>query len=188
MKLIATPINDLLIIEPTVYGDDRGFFLESFQKDTFAALGLPTHFVQDNHSYSTQGTLRGLHFQKKQTQGKLVRVIQGEVFDVAVDLRKDSGTYGQTFSVILSGQNKRMFWVPEGFAHGFYVMSAGAHFVYKCTQPYSPEHEVSLCWNDSDLSINWPLVNKIEPMLSIKDKDGVSFSEVGCFINNIYVS
>ena len=186
MNVIETPIKDLVILEPRVFGDERGYFLETFQERTLAELGLPTHFVQDNHSYSSRGILRGLHFQKQNTQGKLVRVLAGEVYDVAVDLRKDSETYGRSFGVLLSGDNKRMFWVPEGFAHGFYVTSESAHFLYKCTDYYAPEHEVSLAWNDRDLAIEWPLAEGEMPQLSGKDQNGIALSAAGGFVGGVY--
>ncbi|WP_257293945.1 dTDP-4-dehydrorhamnose 3,5-epimerase [Endozoicomonas sp. YOMI1] len=186
MNIIETPINDLLIIEPKVFGDDRGYFMETFQEQSFAKLGLPAHFVQDNHSYSARGILRGLHFQKQHPQGKLVRVIAGEVYDVAVDLRKDSTTYGQSYGLVLSGDNKRMFWVPPGFAHGFYVVSESAHFLYKCTDYYAPEYEMSIAWDDPELAINWPLVDGELPLLSAKDQSGIGFATVGGFNNGVY--
>ncbi|WP_067585802.1 dTDP-4-dehydrorhamnose 3,5-epimerase [Endozoicomonas ascidiicola] len=186
MNIIETPIQDLVIIEPTVFGDERGFFMETWQQKSFAEAGLPTTFVQDNHSYSAKGILRGLHFQKEQPQGKLVRVIAGEVYDVAVDLRKDSDTYGQSYGLLLSGDNKRMFWVPEGFAHGFYVTSETAHFVYKCTDYYAPEHEVTIAWDDADLAIDWPLIVGEVPQLSGKDQAGIALSNAGGFVKGVY--
>lgn len=179
MNVIETGIEGLVIIEPQVFGDERGFFMETFQAEKFAELGLPANFVQDNHSRSKKGILRGLHIQKQHTQGKLVRVISGEVYDVAVDLRKGSPTYGQWRGVYLSDENKRMFWVPEGFAHGFYVTSESADFVYKCTDYYAPEHDMSIAWNDPELSIEWPLEQGGEPLLSAKDENASSFSEAG---------
>ena len=176
MRVINTKIPDVKIIEPTVFGDERGFFMESWQQKKFEELvtGKPTHFVQDNHSKSKKGILRGLHFQTENTQGKLVRVVSGEVFDVAVDIRKDSPTFGQWVGVYLSDQNKLQLWVPEGFAHGFYVTSDEAEFVYKCTNYYDPKSEVSIKWDDSSLSIKWPL--SILPILSEKDLNGKKFS------------
>ena len=175
MKVIDTSIPDVKIIEPTVFGDERGFFMETWSQQKFEELvtGKPTSFVQDNHSKSKQGILRGLHYQTENTQGKLVRVTSGEVFDVAVDIRKGSATYGQWVGVYLSAENKRQLWVPEGFAHGFYVTSDEAEFVYKCTDYYNPNAEVSIRWDDKDLAIEWPL--KSEPMLSEKDKHGIPF-------------
>lgn len=158
MKVIATDIPEVLIIEPKVFGDERGFFMESFnQKVWEEATGLKTSFVQDNHSRSTQGVLRGLHYQIKHPQGKLVRVVQGEVFDVAVDLRHSSPTFGKWAGVVLSAENKRQFWVPEGFAHGFLVLSESADFLYKATDYYAPEHERYIRWDDPEIGIEWPL-------------------------------
>ncbi|MBH21722.1 MAG: dTDP-4-dehydrorhamnose 3,5-epimerase [Rhodobiaceae bacterium] len=175
MQLINTPIKDVKLIEPKVFGDNRGFFLETFREDWFKENIANVSFVQDNHSKSSHGILRGLHYQIKQPQGKLVRVISGEVFDVAVDLRQSSDTFGKFYGVILSSDNKRQLWVPEGFAHGFYVISETAEFSYKCTDYYAPEYERSLKWNDVDININWPLVNNVQPSLSSKDSDGLSF-------------
>jgi dTDP-4-dehydrorhamnose 3,5-epimerase len=181
MKYIETAIPAVKIIEPNVFGDERGFFMETFRVDEFINNCAETTFVQDNHSKSSHGILRGLHYQLQQTQGKLVRVTAGEVYDVAVDMRASSPTYGQHVGVVLSAENKRQLWVPEGFAHGFYVMSESAEFVYKCTNYYSPEHEVSLLWNDADLAIKWPLVDNIAPLLSAKDKDALPFAEAPTF-------
>ncbi|WP_444882625.1 dTDP-4-dehydrorhamnose 3,5-epimerase [Microbulbifer sp. PSTR4-B] len=172
MKVIETAITDVKILEPKVFGDERGFFFESFRQDLFSQECADRVFVQDNHSKSTLGILRGLHYQTKQTQGKLVRVTKGEVFDVAVDLRKSSSTFGQWVGVTLSAENKRQLWVPEGFAHGFYVTSAEAEFVYKCTDYYAPEYEHSIRWDDPDLAIEWPLINGQAPKLSAKDAEG----------------
>ena len=173
MKVIDTHISDVKIIEPTVFGDERGFFMETWNQKQFEELvtGKPTKFVQDNHSKSKKGILRGLHYQTKNTQGKLVRVVSGEVFDVAVDIRKGSTTYGQWVGEYLSAENKRKLWIPEGFAHGFYVTSEEAEFVYKCTDYYNPGAEVSIIWNDVDLGIEWPLCGP--PQLSDKDKLGI---------------
>jgi dTDP-4-dehydrorhamnose 3,5-epimerase len=181
MNVIETSIPEIKIIEPIVYGDERGFFLETFRDDWFKANVTNESFVQDNHSKSKQGILRGLHYQLTQTQGKLVRVTAGEVYDVAVDMRAKSSTFGQHVGVILSGQNKRQLWVPAGFAHGFFVMSDSAEFVYKCTDYYAPQHEVSLLWNDPALNIQWPLVDGIPPSLSAKDKIGLSFEQAPTF-------
>ena len=148
MKFTATTIPDVIIIEPQVFGDQRGFFMETWRQDKFKEAGIPSEFIQDNHSSSSQGILRGLHYQIKQAQGKLVRVIKGEVYDVAVDMRKSSPSFGQWVGETLSADNKKMLWVPPGFAHGFYVTSPQAEFVYKCTDYYAPEHERSLLWND----------------------------------------
>lgn len=167
MNVIKTKLKDCVIIEPKVYGDERGFFLETFQADRYADLASITlPFVQDNHSRSSKGVLRGLHFQKTKPQGKLVRVVRGEVYDVAVDIRQGSPTYGQWEAVILSEENKTQFWVPPGFAHGFVVLSETADFEYKCTDYYNPSDEGSLLWNDPDLNIPWPIDN---PKLSEKD-------------------
>ena len=180
MKIIATKIPDVLLIEPNVFGDDRGFFFESFNKITFEKLtGLKTDFVQDNHSKSTKGVLRGLHYQIKQAQGKLVRVCSGEVFDVAVDLRKSSPTFGEWEGFLLSSENKRQLWIPQGFAHGFIVLSDTAEFLYKTTDYYAPEHERCIRWNDADLAIDWQY--KSEPLVSEKDSNGLSLSQAEVF-------
>ncbi len=177
MKVIDTKIPDVKIIEPAVFGDERGFFMETWQQKKFEELvtGKPTKFVQDNHSKSKKGILRGLHYQTENTQGKLVRVVSGEVFDVAVDIRKDSPTFGHWVGVYLSVENKRQLWVPEGFAHGFYVTSEEAEFVYKCTDYYNPNEEHSILWNDPQLAINWPIMNNEEPILAEKDLSGLPF-------------
>lgn len=169
MKIVPTAIPDLLVIEPPVFGDDRGFFLESWNAEAFAAAGLDLRFVQDNHSRSSKGVLRGLHYQNPRPQGKLVRVIAGAVFDVAVDLRRSSATFGRWAGVILSAANKKMFWVPPGFAHGFLSLEDGTDFLYKCTDFYSPADERSVLWNDPEIGIEWPL-DGIEPQLSAKDQ------------------
>jgi dTDP-4-dehydrorhamnose 3,5-epimerase len=174
MKVTATSIEDVKILEPAVFGDERGFFMETWHKQKFAELGIDDEFVQDNHSKSNQGILRGMHYQLKNTQGKLVRVIAGEVFDVTVDVRKQSSTFGQWVGVFLSSENKKMLWVPPGFAHGFYVTSDTAEFVYKCTDYYAPEHERCIAWDDPDLAIDWPLVDGQPPQLSAKDSSGDS--------------
>ena len=178
MKVIDTKIPDVKIIEPDVFGDERGFFMETWSQKEFEekVTRKETLFVQDNHSKSKKGILRGLHYQTENTQGKLVRVILGEVFDVAVDVRKNSPTRGRWVGEYLSAENKRQLWVPEGFAHGFYVISSTAEFVYKCTDIYNPKKEVSLAWDDSELEIKWPLVGK--PMLSEKDTKGILFADV----------
>ncbi|TRX57409.1 dTDP-4-dehydrorhamnose 3,5-epimerase [Thalassomonas sp. M1454] len=181
MNVIETKIPDVKIIEPKVFGDERGFFFETFRDDVFNEKCSKRVFVQDNHSKSKQGILRGLHYQLENTQGKLVRVVQGEVFDVAVDMRKSSATFGQWVSVLLSAENKRQLWVPEGFAHGFYVTSETAEFVYKCTDYYAPEHERSLAWDDPDIGIEWPLVDGALPDLSAKDAVGDSFKTADTF-------
>ena len=172
MKVINTNIPEVKIIEPKVFGDERGFFLETYSEERYnELLELDLHFVQDNHSRSTKGVLRGLHFQKNNPQGKLVRVVRGEVFDVAVDIREGSPTFGQYASVVLSEENKKQFWVPEGFAHGFLVLSDSADFEYKCTNYYDPSSEGCLLWNDPELGIEWPLQD-LAPLLSEKDKQG----------------
>ena len=180
MEVIKTSLEGVVVIEPKVFGDERGFFLETFQADRYqeqAGIDLP--FVQDNHSRSAKGVLRGLHFQKTKPQGKLVRVVRGEVFDVAVDIRKGSPTFGQWEGVILSEEKKRQFWVPPGFAHGFVVLSDVADFEYKCTDYYDPSDEGSLAWNDPDVGINWPL-DKLDadPQLSAKDMDAGSLASL----------
>ena len=177
MKIIPTKIQDLLIIEPHVHEDDRGFFFESYNKEVFRnSLGLDANFVQDNHSKSNNGVLRGLHYQKKPyEQGKLVRVISGEVYDVAVDLRINSLTYGKWEGVLLNSQNKRMFWIPEGFAHGFVVTSKEAEFLYKTTNFYNPQSELAIKWDDPDLAIKWPIMDKI---ISLKDSSGLFFRDI----------
>jgi len=181
MYFIETTIPDVKILEPKVFVDERGFFMETFRVDWFKENVADVTFIQDNHSKSSHGILRGLHYQLKNTQGKLVRVTSGEVYDVAVDMRKSSPTYGQHVGVVLSGENKRQLWVPEGFAHGFYVMSESAEFVYKCTDYYAPEHEVSLLWNDPALNIQWPLVDGNKPSLSAKDEVGLLFKDAPSF-------
>jgi dTDP-4-dehydrorhamnose 3,5-epimerase len=180
MKVICCNIPDVLIIEPKVFGDDRGFFFESFNQKRFEELtGVKSHFVQDNHSRSAQHVLRGLHYQIRQPQGKLVRVTAGEVFDVCVDLRKHSETFGHSVAVMLSAQNHRQLWIPPGFAHGFLVVSSSAEFLYKTTDYYAPEHERSLLWNDPALGIDWPLT--AEPLLSAKDKIGLPLAQAEVF-------
>jgi len=180
MTIIPTDIPDVLIIEPQVFGDERGFFMESFNQRRWEELtGLKKTFVQDNHSRSVKGVLRGLHYQTGQPQGKLLRVVQGEVFDVAVDLRKSSSTFGKWVACNLSAQNKRQFWVPEGFAHGFLVLSETAEFLYKTTDYYAPEFEQCIRWDDPELAIAWPLND--HPLLSAKDAAGVAFKDANCF-------
>ncbi|SFG20672.1 dTDP-4-dehydrorhamnose 3,5-epimerase [Duganella sp. CF458] len=180
MNLIPTAIPDLKIIEPKVFGDARGFFYESFNQRRFNELiGREVAFVQDNHSCSARHVLRGLHYQIQQAQGKLVRVVQGTVYDVAVDLRRSSPTFGQHVGVELSAENKRMFWIPEGFAHGFVVLSESAEFLYKTTDYWAPEFERSLAWNDPALAIAWPLSEA--PALSAKDQQGKLLAEAECF-------
>ena len=170
MKVIKTKLKDCLIIKPQTFSDPRGFFLEVFQAQRYSdQVGIKAPFVQDNYSHSLRGVLRGLHFQKNKPQGKLVRVVQGEVFDVAVDIREDSATYGEWEAVILSGENKTQFWIPPGFAHGFLVLSDSADFEYKCTNYYDPSDEETLLWDDPDINIPWP--NR-HPVLSAKDSNG----------------
>jgi len=174
MNVIPTEIPDVLILEPRVFGDSRGFFFESYNEQTFHdKTGVTTRFVQDNHSCSSRHVLRGLHYQIQQAQGKLVRVTVGEIFDVAVDIRRSSPTFGMWVSCVLNAENKRQLWVPEGFAHGFVVTSDVAEVLYKTTDYYAPQHERSILWNDPDLAIAWPLDG--EPNLSAKDKDGQPF-------------
>jgi dTDP-4-dehydrorhamnose 3,5-epimerase len=180
MKAIPTAIKDLLIIEPKVFGDDRGVFFESYNQRKFAELAArEVNFVQDNHSRSVKNVLRGLHYQIEHAQGKLVRVVQGTVLDVAVDIRKNSPTFGQHVATELSAENKRMLWIPEGFAHGFVVLSDTAEFLYKTTDYWYPEHERSLRWNDPDLAIDWKIQSP--PSLSGKDAQGKLFKDAECF-------
>ncbi len=180
MKFIETRIPEVKIIEPQVFGDERGFFMETFRTSLFKQHCAERDFVQENHSKSKRGILRGLHYQTENTQGKLVRVVSGEVFDVAVDMRESSPTFGQWVGVYLSAENKRQLWVPEGFAHGFYVTSEEAEFVYKCTDVYNPQAEVSVKWDDPALAIAWPL-NETQPNLSAKDETGLSFIDAPKF-------
>lgn len=176
MQVISTKIDDVKVIQPDLYKDDRGFFLETFSKERYqAALGITDDFVQDNYSHSKRNVLRGLHFQNKNPQGKLVQVLSGEVFDVAVDLRKQSATFGQWIGVHLTAENKKQLWVPAGFAHGFVVLSSHADFHYKCTNYYDPQSEQCLLWNDPDINIAWPIDN---PILSAKDKQGLLLSDI----------
>ncbi len=180
MEVIQTTIPDVLIIEPKVFGDERGFFMESFNEKTFQErTGVTAQFVQDNHSRSGKNVLRGLHYQIKQTQGKLVRVVSGEVYDVAVDIRKSSPTFGQWVGCLLSEANKRQFWVPPGFAHGFVVLSDTADFLYKTTDYYAPEYERSILWNDPQINIDWKLTG--EPVLSAKDQAGLPLEKAEVF-------
>ena len=171
MKKIPTGLPEVFLLEPKVFSDARGFFMESYNRRTFASLGIEAEFVQDNHSRSSQGVLRGLHYQIQQPQGKLMRVTHGEVYDVAVDLRKHSPNFGRWTGMRLSAENKHLLWIPPGFAHGFYVLSEATEFLYKTTEYYAPEHERCLLWNDPDLSIDWPLAGA--PLLSDKDRQGV---------------
>lgn len=181
MKFKRLAVPDVVIMEPSVFGDNRGFFMEIFRDNQFREEVADVTFVQDNHSLSTRGILRGLHYQVRQPQGKLVRVTAGEVFDVAVDLRRSSPTFGRWVGEILSAENKKMMWVPPGFAHGFYVISPEAEFTYKCTDYYAPEHERSVIWNDPDINILWPLVEGQRPLLSEKDEKAVSLKDAEVF-------
>ena len=179
MNFTPSELPDVLIIQPRVFEDERGFFLESYQKQRFTAAGIPFDFVQDNHSLSRRGVLRGLHYQIQQAQGKLVRVIAGEIFDVAVDLRRSSPTFGQWMGINLSAENKTMLWIPPGFAHGFYVLSEQAEVLYKATDYYAPQWERTLLWNDPELNIRW--TNGPEPLVSPKDAAGVSLAQAELF-------
>ena len=181
MEFIPTRIRDVIIIKPVVHGDHRGFFMESWKKKQFTESGIDVEFVQDNHSLSTQGTLRGLHYQISHPQGQLVKVVAGKVFDVAVDIRKTSPTFGQWVGEYLSADNKHMLWMPRGFAHGFYVVSNSAEILYKCTDYYFPEFERTIAWNDPDLSIDWPLLKTLPPVLSGKDAEGNFFRDAEVF-------
>lgn len=180
MNIIECAIPGPVIIEPRVFGDERGFFLETWNLLSFAEAGLPTQFVQDNHSHSQRGVLRGMHFQNPGPQGKLVRVTRGAVFDAVVDLRRSSPYFGRWAGVTLTAANKRMFWVPEGFAHGFLTLEDDTDFMYKCTAPYAPQHEHSLAWDDPQVGIEWPL-DGIEPMLSAKDLKGLPLDQIAAF-------
>ncbi len=183
MKVIRSAVPDVLILEPKVYGDERGFFFESYNEKVLAEVaGIAAHFVQDNHSRSAKNVLRGLHYQIKQPQGKLVRVIAGEVFDVAVDIRKNSPTFGQWAGFNLSAENKRMAWIPPGFAHGFLVLSDYAEVLYKTSDYWVPEHERCIQWNDIDLAVDWPLQG--EPVLSAKDRAGASLRAAELFMGS----
>ncbi len=181
MKIIDTNLKDVKILRPEVFGDERGFFMETFRDNEFRTKVADYCFVQDNHSKSHQGVLRGLHYQIIRPQGKMVRVISGKVFDVAVDIRTTSPDFGRWTGVVLSSENKDIFWVPPGFAHGFYVMTDKAEFVYKCTDYYAPEYERSILWNDDKIGIDWPLVNGKRPRLSSKDKAGVLLDDAEVF-------
>jgi dTDP-4-dehydrorhamnose 3,5-epimerase len=177
MKFIRTEIPDVILIEPKVFRDGRGFFMELWKESVFSENGINAKFVQENHSASQKGILRGLHYQIKQPQGKLVRVIAGEIFDVAVDLRKKSPHFGKWVGAVLSAENKKMLWIPAGFAHGFYVTSDSAEVVYKCTDYYAPEHERAIAWNDADLGIKWPVAKDASPVLSSKDAVAAPFAK-----------
>ncbi|OZA35813.1 MAG: dTDP-4-dehydrorhamnose 3,5-epimerase [Novosphingobium sp. 17-62-9] len=180
VNIVECNIPGPLIIEPRVFGDERGFFLETWNAAAFAAAGLDLTFVQDNHSRSQKGVLRGMHFQNPGPQGELVRVVRGAVFDAVVDLRRSSPTFGQWAGVTLSAENKRMFWVPEGFAHGFLTLEDDTDFLYKCTAPYAPQHEASLAWDDPAVGIEWPLAG-LDIKLSAKDATGVPLADVKAF-------
>ena len=179
MKVLQTPLAGALVLEPKVFADDRGFFLESYNQKAFQEIGIRDNFVQDNHSYSKRGVLRGLHYQVQKPQGKLVRVVSGEVLDVFVDLRRSSATFGRWHGVKLSGDNRRLAWIPAGFAHGFYVISESAHVLYKASEFYFPELERTVLWNDPDLNITWE--NRGEPLLSEKDKKGRRLEDAELF-------
>lgn len=180
MNIVECDIAGPLIIEPQVFGDERGFFMESWNQAKFAAAGLDMPFVQDNHSRSQKGVLRGMHFQNPGPQGKLVRVVSGAVFDVAVDLRRSSPSFGKWVGVELSAENKRMFWVPQGFAHGFLTLEDDTDFLYKCDAPYAPQYEHSLAWDDPAIGIDWPTAG-LEVQLSSKDREGLPLHEVEAF-------
>lgn len=181
MKFTPTSIPDVILIEPRVFGDARGFFMETYQANLFAEAGIATNFVQDNHSGSPKGVLRGMHYQVQHTQGKLVRVIAGEVYDVVVDLRRSSPTFGKWMGIMLSAENKRQLWIPEGFAHGFLVTSEWAEFMYKVTDFYAPESERTILWNDPTIGIEWPCLEGATPILSAKDANGKRFEEAELF-------
>jgi dTDP-4-dehydrorhamnose 3,5-epimerase len=181
MKFVPTPIKDVVVIEPQVFGDERGFFMETWQEPKFLAAGIDATFVQDNQSRSTQWILRGMHLQVEHTQGKLVRVTSGSVFDAVVDLRRGSPTFGKWWGTELSEQNKRMLWVPTGLAHGILITSPSADFLYKCTDVYSPAHERTLAWDDPTVGIEWPLPAGVKPNLSGKDLKGKSFADIEKF-------
>jgi len=180
VKIVETAIPGPLIVEPRVFGDERGFFMETWNERAFREAGLDCEFVQDNHSHSQKGVLRGLHFQNPGAQGKLVRVSRGAVFDVAVDLRRSSDYFGQWIGVELSAANKRMLWVPEGFAHGFLTLSDDTDFMYKCTAPYAPDNEYTLAWDDPEVGVDWPQ-EIADPVISEKDAKGLSLKEVPAF-------
>jgi dTDP-4-dehydrorhamnose 3,5-epimerase len=179
IKKVETSLAGVLLLEPRVFGDDRGFFLESYNERTFADIGIHDRFVQDNHSYSERNVIRGLHYQVGQPQGKLIRVITGEILDVALDLRRSSPTFGTWESFSLSGENKLMVWIPSGFAHGFRVASKTAHVLYKVTNFYAPDEERTIAWNDSQLKIDWKMAG--DPIVSVKDQGGVAFSKALTF-------
>lgn len=181
MQFITTKLFKVILLEPKVFEDERGFFFESYQKQLFTGNGISSDFVQDNHSRSRHGTLRGLHYQIRQPQGKLVRVVSGEIFDVAVDLRRSSPTFGQWFGVNLSAENKKQIWIPPGFAHGFYTVSEWAEMLYKTTDYYAPQFERTLLWNDPSIGIQWPIPDGKSPLLSPKDAAGTLLDQAEIF-------
>jgi dTDP-4-dehydrorhamnose 3,5-epimerase len=181
MRFTPMQISAVVLIEPKVFEDNRGFFMETWNSRSFAEAGIDAHFVQDNHTYSMQGTLRGLHYQLQRPQGKLIRVTAGEIYDVAVDLRRDSSNYGRWFGRYVSAQNRLMLWIPPGFAHGFYVVSEVAECLYKCTDYYASELERVLAWDDPELGINWPLIGGRPPLLSERDARGARLSDAEIF-------
>jgi len=181
MRFQTATISGLLLITPKVFGDERGFFMETYQARSFAEVGIDSSFVQDNHSRSKQGVLRGLHYQIRQPQGKLVRVILGEIFDVVVDIRRASPTFGKWVGVRLSAENRQQLWVPSGFAHGFYVLSEWAEVLYKATDFYAPQWERSILWNDPEIGIAWPLLSDVPLSLSAKDEQGALLKDAECF-------
>ena len=182
MKFIPSEIPEVILIEPQVFTDERGFFMETYQSERFAQAGLSAVFVQDNHSGSRQGTLRGLHYQIRQAQGKLVRVIAGEVFDVAVDMRRSSPFFGKWVVAHISAENKHQIWIPPGFAHGYYVLSEQAEIVYKASDIYAPQWERTLLWNDPAISIQWPLIPGTEPVISAKDATGLPLAKAEVYV------
>ncbi len=182
MIFTTTYLTGLILIEPQVFNDPRGFFMETYQARKFAEAGITGEFVQDNHSGSAREVLRGLHYQIQQAQGKLFRTIYGEVYDVAVDIRRNSPTFGQWFGILLSAENKKQLWIPAGFAHGFYTLSDWAEVCYKATDYYAPQWERTLLWNDPDLAIDWPLIDGKAPLVSPKDRQGKSFQEAECYL------
>ncbi len=181
MKFYSASISDIVLIEPTEYRDHRGFFIETFQAEKFADQGLPSNFIQDNYTGSKKGTLRGLHYQIRQPQGKLIRVVVGEVYDVAVDIRRKSPTFGQWVGIHLSTEDKKQIWIPPGFAHGFYVLSEWAEVSYKVTDFYAPEWERTILWNDPEIGIQWPLLDHQEPIMSDKDLNGKLLQDAQLF-------
>ena len=181
VELVPTRIPDVVLIKPRVFRDDRGYFLETWNRSALRNAGIAVEFVQDNHSHSAQWVLRGLHYQVRQAQGKLVRVSRGAVYDVAVDLRRSSPTFGSWFGTQLSEQNNHMLWIPPGFAHGFLALTDSVDFMYKCTELYAPQHERTIVWNDPRLAIDWPLPHATAPLVSDKDAQGATFASAECF-------